>query len=90
MNYMHNALKAQTNKYNNVNQSNHLFCPTAQTLGSPAARGTIVPREMGVVRGEANVMLWYQFIGKPVTDGLREHFPWSVCVGGGKIQFNLL
>ena len=50
---MHNALKAQTNKYNDVNQSNHIFCSTAQTLGSPAARGTIVPRETGVVRGEA-------------------------------------
>ena len=50
---MHNALKAQTNKYNDVNQSNHLFCPSAQTLGSPAARGTNVPRETGVVRGEA-------------------------------------
>ena len=45
--------KAHTNKYNNVNQSNYLFCPSAQTFGSPAARGTIVPRETGVVRGEA-------------------------------------
>ena len=51
-NYMH-ALKAQTNRYNDVNQSNHLFCPSAHTLGSPAARGTIVPRETGAVRGEA-------------------------------------
>ena len=45
---------AQTNKYNNVNQSNHpFFLPSPQTLGWPAARGTIVPRETGVVRGEA-------------------------------------
>ena len=80
---MHNALKAQRNKYNDVNQSNHLFCHSAQTLGSPAARGTIVPRETGWYAEKLYVMLWYQLIGKPVTDGLREHFPWSVSVGGG-------
>ena len=50
---MHDVLEAQINKYNDVNQSNHLFCPSAQTLGSPAARGTIVSRETGVVCGEA-------------------------------------
>ena len=65
------TFKSITTKYYWVN---HLYCPSAQTPGPPTARGTTVPRETGRYAEKLYVTLRYQFSGKPVTDGLREHF----------------